>query len=140
MNKPFSFLVALTFAITAISCGTPANLPPKEEGTDLSESGYAIYRHQVKRTEAMTYSNMYEYLKSRIAGVEILPGDKIRIRGPKSLNSSNEPLLIVDGMEQSDLYDVDPLLVESVEVLKDGSTALYGVKGANGVIIITTIH
>ena len=75
-----------------------------------------------------------------MAGVEVV-GTSIRIRGDHSINSSNEPLLIVDGMEVSDISDLSPDEVETIDVLKDAATtALYGSRGANGVILITTRH
>ena len=65
-------------------------------------------------------------------------GDKIRIRGNNSLNGSNAPLCVVDGYF-GDINMVHPSDIQSVEVLKDASaTAIYGSRGANGVIIITT--
>jgi TonB-dependent SusC/RagA subfamily outer membrane receptor len=73
------------------------------------------------------------------------PGGQIsvRIRGPNSLNAGQEPLFVVDGMVAppgtTGLGDLDPSSVESITVLKDaGSTAIYGSRGANGVILIKT--
>jgi TonB-linked SusC/RagA family outer membrane protein len=64
---------------------------------------------------------------------------RIRIRGGNSLNGSNDPLIVADGVIGADLNQINPNDVESVDVLKDASaTAIYGARGANGVIIITT--
>ena len=82
---------------------------------------------------------MYDYLRGRVAGVEVSPNNSIRIRGTNSINSSTEPLIIVDGSE-ADLNSVSPYDVYSVSVLKDASSSIYGVRGANGVILITTKH
>ena len=60
------------------------------------------------------------------------------VRGISTLNSSTVPLVIVDGVEVNDLDAVSPYDVYSVSVLKDASTSIYGVRGANGVILITT--
>src|SRR5438309_2960737 len=67
-------------------------------------------------------------------------GATIRIRGNRSLEATNEPLYVVDGIPQSyNIDDLNPLDIESIDVLKDASaTAIYGVRGANGVIQITT--
>jgi TonB-linked SusC/RagA family outer membrane protein len=81
-----------------------------------------------------------------VAGVQVQttnsqPGSemRIRIRGGNSLNGSNEPLVVVDGVIGADLNQINPNDVESVDVLKDASaTAIYGARGANGVIMITT--
>ena len=92
-------------------------------------------------TNVDTYSNMYDYLRGRVAGLEIGPGNtmsSVTIRGINSINSSTAPLVLVDGMEVNDLDAVNPHDVASVSVLKDASSSIYGVRGANGVILITT--
>ena len=87
-------------------------------------------------------------LQGRIAGADIMsttgePGapTSIRIRGTRSILASNEPLVVVDGVMDaiSDLNDINSADIESISVLKDASsTAIYGSRGANGVIIVTT--
>ena len=62
---------------------------------------------------------------------------KIFVRGINSVNSPTDPLMIVDGTIMNDISDINPYEVESVDVLKDAAAAIYGVRGANGVIIIT---
>lgn len=83
-----------------------------------------------------TYSTLMEYLRGRVAGVEVV-GESIRIRGATSINSSTEPMVIVDGV-MMDLktanMSIAPREIESITVDKTGS--MYGVRGANGVIII----
>ena len=65
---------------------------------------------------------------------------KIRIRGTNSINKSNDPLYVVDGMvRESGLEGINPEDIQSMQILKDASsTAIYGSRGANGVVIITT--
>ena len=87
-------------------------------------------------------------LQGRVAGVDIMStsGDpsattSIRIRGTRSITASNEPLLVVDGVIDavSDLGDINASDIESISILKDASsTAIYGSRGSNGVIIVTT--
>ena len=87
-------------------------------------------------------------LQGRIAGADIMttsgePGasTSIRIRGTRSIIASNEPLIVVDGVMDavSDLGDLNSADIESISVLKDASsTAIYGSRGSNGVIIVTT--
>ena len=85
-------------------------------------------------------------LQGRVAGVNVvsdgMPGGsvKIRIRGTNSINKSNEPLYVVDGMvRESGLDGINPEDISSMQILKDASsTAIYGSRGANGVIIVTT--
>ena len=66
----------------------------------------------------------------------VKPGGSIQIRGISSVNSSTEPLILVDGVEVRDLSNINPMDVESIDVLKDASASIYGVRGANGVIIV----
>lgn len=87
-------------------------------------------------------------LQGKVAGADIMtttgePGatTSIRIRGSRSIEASNEPLIVVDGVMDavSDLNDINPADIEDISVLKDASsTAIYGARGANGVILITT--
>ena len=87
-------------------------------------------------------------LQGRVAGMDVMntsgePGaaTSIRIRGTRSITASNEPLIVVDGVMDavSDLSDIPSGDIESISVLKDASsTAIYGSRGANGVIIVTT--
>jgi TonB-linked SusC/RagA family outer membrane protein len=91
--------------------------------------------------------NLLEQAQGRLAGVDIVknngsPGSPstIRIRGNRSINASNDPLYVIDGIPTSlSISDFNPRDIESVEVLKDASAvAIYGSRGANGVILITT--
>ena len=92
-------------------------------------------------------TNAADALKGKAAGVQIYnatgqPGSvpTIRVRGFNSLNAGNAPLLVVDGSPyDGSLNDINPIDIESLTVLKDAaSTALYGARGGNGVILITT--
>ena len=88
-----------------------------------------------------------DMLVGRFAGVEVTQlangGTSIRIRGSHSMNASQEPLFVLDGMPQhnggTSLSDLDPHDIKSIEVLKDAAaTSVYGSRGANGVILIAT--
>ncbi len=85
------------------------------------------------------YSDIYELIRGRIAGVQVVNGEVI-IRGISSINSSNAALIIVDGVPVSGsaLGTIPPVQVKSINVIKDGSSAIYGSRGANGVLIIET--
>lgn len=92
-------------------------------------------------------SNITEALSGRLPGVEISqistkPGaeQQIRIRGTRSLSADNNPLIVLDGIPfAGSISDINPNDIKSLDVLKDASaTAIYGSRGANGVIIITT--
>jgi TonB-linked SusC/RagA family outer membrane protein len=85
-------------------------------------------------------------LQGRSTGVFILntdgsPGGNtmIRIRGLNSINGGNQPLIVVDGLQGANINQINPNDIASMEILKDASaTAIYGSRGANGVILITT--
>lgn len=86
-------------------------------------------------------------LAGRLAGVQIIQTDgqpgaeaSIRVRGGISITQSNEPLYVIDGFPTEDgMSSLDPADIESIDVLKDASaTAIYGARGANGVVLITT--
>ena len=87
-------------------------------------------------------------LQGRIAGVDIVNGSgepgassSIQIRGSRSITASNKPLIVVDGVVDAveDFSDINPADIKSVTVLKDASsTAIYGSRGSNGVILVTT--
>jgi len=85
------------------------------------------------------YSNLYEVIRGRFPGVQIVNGD-IVIRGINSINSSNAALIVVDGipMDKSILNTIPPTQVKSINILKDASSAIYGSRGANGVVLIET--
>jgi TonB-linked SusC/RagA family outer membrane protein len=95
--------------------------------------------------ERIPTASLDQAIQGKVAGVYVTPengepgrGAKIRIRGTGTLNNAS-PLFVVDGMLLDDISFLNPQDVESVEVLKDASsTAIYGNRGANGVIIITT--
>lgn len=92
-------------------------------------------------------SNVSQALQGRLPGVEISqvstkPGAsmQIRIRGTRSLTASNDPLIVLDGIPFGGSFaDINPTDIKSIDILKDASaTAIYGSRGANGVILITT--
>ena len=99
----------------------------------------------LERAELERYavSSMEELLQGRLPGVLVRrrgANISVQIRGQNSVNSSNEALIIIDGVDSSPraLMSLSPRDVDRVEVLKDGSAALFGVRGANGVLLITT--
>ncbi len=93
-----------------------------------------------------TVSNAAQALQGRTSGVVVTQNSKapggsvsIRIRGSNSISSNNEPLYVVDGFPTTNGADINPNDIESMQILKDASaTAIYGARGANGVILITT--
>ena len=110
---------------------------------DLTGSVTAIKPSEINRVKMTTTTDL---LLGKVAGLQITQGSgspgssgTVRIRQGASLNASNEPLVVIDGMVGQSLSSVNPADVESISVLKDASaSAIYGSRGANGVIIVTT--
>ncbi|OIV44036.1 SusC/RagA family TonB-linked outer membrane protein [Flavobacterium johnsoniae] len=111
--------------------------------SDLTGAVASISGNELKK---IPVSNVAEALTGRIAGVQVTSTEgspdadiKIRVRGGGSLTQDASPLIIVDGFPVNSMSDIAASNIESLTVLKDASsTAIYGSRGANGVIIITT--
>ena len=99
-----------------------------------------------KKLEAVPVSSAAVALQGKISGVQVTTVDgqpgadvNIRVRGGTSVTQSNEPLYIVDGFQVANINDIPPTDIASIDVLKDASlTAIYGAKGGNGVVVVTT--
>ena len=135
--KRFPIIVLLL----ATGCGVSTLQPQAERVYDTgygkiteSERTTAISHIEMDQT-APTHSTIFQYIAARCPGVQV-KGDKVVIRGIGTILGSSDPLFVVDGMALDDISWINPKDVESIDVLKDGSQ--YGVRGANGVIIITT--
>jgi TonB-dependent SusC/RagA subfamily outer membrane receptor len=142
MPSPIRAGVALLVAGATLACGSgrrsAENSPPPERGPDITSEDI----------ERSGNESVEEILKGRVAGVTVTRapdgGIAVRIRGATSFHGSAEPLYVLDGLpiqagpggslQGIDLYDI-----ESIQVLKDpADTAMYGMRGANGVIVIKT--
>jgi TonB-dependent starch-binding outer membrane protein SusC len=84
------------------------------------------------------YRNIYDMIKGEVPGV-VVQGSSITIRGAGSINASTEPLYVVDGVIVDRIDDIAPAEVRTIEVLKGSSTAIYGSRGSNGVILIRRV-
>lgn len=100
-----------------------------------------------KEIQARPVANALEAMQGKVAGVDITSNERpgtvgdITIRGVRSLTASNSPLYVVDGIPliTGSIDNINPSDIESIDVLKDASaTAIYGSRGANGVVIVTT--
>ncbi len=99
-----------------------------------------------KKLEVVPVTSAAVALQGKISGVQVTtvdgePGAEvhIRVRGGTSVTQTNEPLYIVDGFQVSNITDIPPGDIASIDVLKDASlTAVYGAKGGNGVVVVTT--
>ncbi len=137
------------------------NIVLEAEGGNLNEVvviGYGTQRREAvtgsvvnvngEKLNQIAATNAAQALQGRVAGVLMTqtsskPGAEmqIRIRGQRSLSASNDPLIVLDGIPfMGQLSDINPADIKSMDILKDASaTAIYGSRGANGVIIITTV-
>ena len=96
--------------------------------------------------EQVAAPDVMQAMQAKVPGLDLISGDgqagsavSITLRGNRSITASNSPLIIVDGVEYTGSLDLPASDIESMDILKDAaSTAIYGTKGANGVIIITT--
>ena len=93
-----------------------------------------------KQTNSGQFNSIYDYLRGQIPGVNVSSNEVISIRGYNSLNGNMTPLFILNetNVSQEIFGAIIPLDIKSVTVLKGPETARYGVRGANGVIIVKT--
>lgn len=155
-----SYIGYITQEVT-VGNKTKLTITLEEEKHNLNE--VVVIGYGTQRREAVTGSvanvsgaelnqiaatNAAQALQGRVAGVLMTqtsskPGAEmqIRIRGQRSLNASNDPLIVLDGIPfMGQLSDINPGDIKSMDILKDASaTAIYGSRGANGVILITTV-
>jgi TonB-linked SusC/RagA family outer membrane protein len=144
----------------SLMAGKPLNILLEEDAADLSEVvvvGYGSQRKSdltgaissVKGSDLTKLSTQKvdQALQGRAAGVSVQSTDGaapgadaiVRVRGSNSLQGGNEALIVVDGVQGITLGQINPNDIESMEILKDASsTAIYGARGANGVVLITT--
>ena len=139
--------------------GTEINVTLQDESTGLDELVVVGYGTMKKRdltgstttikADAITNvkaPNALAALQGRVSGLDIMQGSgeagsgvSFMLRGRRSISSGNGPLVIVDGVEYGSTLDINSSDIESVDILKDAaSTAIYGTRGANGVIMVTT--
>lgn len=141
-------VIFLNLLALACACGPGTQMPvasPMDEEVNVGygtmarkDLGFAVDKVKIDENVIASYSNITEYLRGRVPGVEINGNGKIQIRGKNSINSPTDALVVVDGVECSDINTINPRDIQSVEVLKDASAAIYGSRGANGVVLITT--
>ena len=139
------FAVLLPVVLMAAGCGTTVRVPAEDAEVNMGYSTvkqkgltYSVSNVGVKENEASAYRDIYEYLQGRVAGVQVTQDKRIIIRGVNSINAGGDPLILVDGVETPDISDLNIHDIKSIDVLKDGSAAIYGIRGANGVLLITT--
>lgn len=161
ISNPILLLNYVGFLKQEVNVGTQSNLNIKmtAEQNDLNEVvvvGYGTVKKRdltgsvvsIKGDEIakVPSANPLESIQGKVPGVDITrssgaasSGVNINIRGTRSITAGNGPLIIVDGVQYSSIQDINPNDIASMDILKDASsTAIYGSRGANGVILITT--
>ena len=144
-RRLFCSALLLVFASACSSKGgSTTQTAPQPE---TAKAGQVVTAKDVSNTPS---GSVEKTLEGRFPGVVLLKtpsgGISIRIRGAASVNGQNAPLYIIDGSPvepgpDGDLPGLNPYDIESIKVLKDAaSTTMYGVRGANGVIVIKTKH
>ena len=144
--------------LLAGACARAGTQPPQQPSPDSVSIGYgrqsarnatgAVQSIRPDSNRVQQYATVADMLVGRVAGLEVLQsagGISLRLRGTSSITGNNEPLLVIDGQMISPdgtsnaLLALAPSDIERIDVLKDaGSTAIYGVRGSNGVIEIVT--
>jgi TonB-linked SusC/RagA family outer membrane protein len=154
----FSYLGMKTKEIV-VEGKTKIDVVLEESSDQLEEVVVVGYGSQVKKDitgsvstlksetiESRANTQLGALIQGQAAGVQVLTssgkpsaGFNIRIRGTNSIQSSSDPLYVVDGVPTRDTRAINPNDIDTITILKDGaSTAIYGAQGANGVVLITT--
>lgn len=139
-------LVGLVYGCASANNGMPA---PAVSPLTGPEHGTIVTSEDIDRT-ATAADPIERAIAAHVAGVTVTRtadgGIAVRIRGQSTLNGNTEPLFVIDGLPieagpGGSLVGINPHDIASIEVLKDAaSTAFYGVRGANGVVLIKTKH
>jgi iron complex outermembrane receptor protein len=148
-----TFACVATLAVVAAGCGAARTRPhPTAAGETPSaapHTGTASDNHVDRDRSNQSYARIEEMIESRAPGVRVLHYQdgtiRLQIRGVSSPTGRTDPLIVIDGTPTTELRpgsalaSLNPSDVVSIDVLKDAaSTAFYGMRGANGVIVITT--
>ncbi len=157
--QPGATVVAGFIGMESVESTTGGDIVLKDELTALDEVVAVGYGNTVRRDLTGSVGSISgdklattpvasagEALAGKVAGVQVTTVDgapgadiNIRVRGGTSVTQSNQPLFIVDGFPTDNINDIPPTDIQSIDILKDASlTAIYGAKGGNGVVIVTT--
>lgn len=85
-----------------------------------------------------SYTSIYDAIEDRFTNVQVSDGCVV-VRGATSFNHNSCAIYVVNGQIVSDISNIDPCMVESLDIIKDGTSAIYGMQGGNGVIIIELV-
>lgn len=137
------FLLYFAFLFVLSACGASRQSTYAGESVNI---GYGQQeRDQITSSvtklksdkQTQSYTSIFDMIQGKCPGVQV-NGNRVIIRGIGTNSDSTDPLFIVDGVMVTDISAIDPMNVDSIEVLKDAaSSSIYGTQGANGVILIT---
>ncbi len=148
-----SLVLGGLLVLAMASCGTSSKVAemPSDVEDDVNigyeslkrdELTSSVSKVEIGDNESMAYSNIWDYIAAKVPGVSVSGGGSgtptIVIRGESSFTSQTQPLFVVDGLVMDDISYLSHSDVAKVEVVKGGSAAIYGLRGANGAILITT--
>ena len=118
-----------------------------EYGDELVDVGYgtqkrknvtsAVSKVDARKERYASYNSIYELIRAEVPQVQVT-GTSIRIREASSVNESTQPLFVVDGVPTNSLDGIQPQMVRSIDVLRGSAASIYGTRGSNGVLIIST--
>jgi TonB-dependent SusC/RagA subfamily outer membrane receptor len=108
--------------------------------TSESNRSNAISSLNYKDLNFNRYNTIFELIRDNFSGVQV-SGNEIVVRGNSSLTSSNAALIVIDGVinDGSSLSTISPIEISRIDIIKDASSAVYGSRGANGVVLIETL-
>jgi TonB-dependent starch-binding outer membrane protein SusC len=157
MRSGYRLLLGGLVAAIAAGCGHAASGPPMGPNPERVQTGYGEMRAEdvtgsvsslQEKDMGSRYSTLGEMLEGRVPGLVVLRqaggGISLRIRGASSFMGSSDPLIVVDGTALNPfggsrvLSSINPRDVARIDVLKGSEASIYGSRGANGVVVITT--
>jgi TonB-dependent SusC/RagA subfamily outer membrane receptor len=141
VEEPVNGRTTINFTLENYISNAESDLSPSEE--EVIEGGYGVSRKKnltksvtkadVSGKEYITFNSIYEMLQT-IPGIYV-SGSNVTVRGISTTGNSS-PLFVVNGSPVSSINGIDPAMVNTIEVLKGPAASVYGIQGANGVIII----
>lgn len=139
--RPLVATITLAGCFLMTACGSKG--PPSERVGSLASPGGSATEILERDDMTMAAVTMEELIKDRLPNVLIRrSGGRtwVEIRGPGTISSGTEALIIIDGIQNTSrgLLSMNPSDVQRIQVLKDGSAAIYGMRAGNGVLLVTT--
>jgi TonB-dependent SusC/RagA subfamily outer membrane receptor len=103
---------------------------------------YAVSHYSMYNNDFSNYTDIYELIKEKFPTVQVVTangGKQFVVRGTGTITGNNFALIVVDGIITTDISYITPCQLNTIDIIKDSGAAIYGSRGANGVVMITTI-